>query len=104
MSAAVEPMRFHGPGWSLSFSQRDEYGEIVERGACYQLWAPQDGQIADPYADTWSTDKEPRDHWAAAWQSADGDDGDFVRGTTLAEALRIFPPAIRRQFEGAVPH
>jgi hypothetical protein len=90
---AIEAMRFHGPGWSLT--RRD--------GALYQLWAPQDGEITDPHAAlTVSTDREPRSHWAASWQSGDGESGNFMRGKSAEDVLCIFPSGVRQRFVQAV--
>jgi hypothetical protein len=81
----IEPMRYHGPGWTLDLSDRDEDGEVVADGEHYWVWAPQ-GEGAQ------------RQHWAACWQSGDGEAGDFIKGKSAADVLYIFPDRIARRF------
>jgi hypothetical protein len=95
----LEPMRFHGPGWTLDLTIRDERGNAIERGPLYQLWAPQDSSVPDPYIEFQSSPGyAPRMFWAAAWQSADGHAGGFVRGATAEIVLVIFDPKLRAKF------
>lgn len=109
----IEVMRFHGPGWTLDLSERDEYGDVETAGASYMVWGPQAGELLrdeERFPGMWSTDgmgwhpdaREPRQHWAASWQSADGDDGDFVTGASAGVVLAIFPPDVRDAFTAAL--
>ena len=101
----IESMQFHGPGWNY----RDEDDTL------YQLWAPQDGAIPDPfdYARRQRPGYKPRDFWQAAWQTstdpydeADMGDGYCVRAVSDDEAMAKanFPDAVRRMFKLAVAH
>lgn len=111
-TASVEPMRSHGPGWALDLSERDECGETVVSDECYWLWAPQVEKRRSPkFPGKWSPDggvcwyddaRCPREYWAACWQSGDGEDGNFVKGTSADEVLHIFPDAIAEQFRAAL--
>lgn len=83
----VTPMKYHGPGWSLTQGART-----------YQVWGP--GEIVH--------DGIPmgrfRDHWSANYQGPKDDDGNFVSGATLQDVLRIFPVAVQKIFwEAIVP-
>lgn len=62
----------HAPGWE--HRARD--------GRTYTVWAP----------------RPDRPRWAACWQDADGEDGDFRRADDRDDALAIFPPRVRGMF------
>ena len=93
MADVPEPMRHHGPGWNMG---------LDSDGPGYWLWAPQNAGIHDPWGHTWSSEAPPRDHWAACWQAADGEDGDFVKGASATEVLAIFPADVRTLFEATL--
>lgn len=94
----IEPMKYHGPGWTLDLSERDEYGEIVTTGEHYQIWAPQSEADIPEGAMVNGAPRRPRDHWAACWTSGDGEAGDFIKSKTFAEVVSIFPDRVARRF------
>lgn len=69
MKAMIEP---HRPGWE----------HVTRSGTSYWLWAP----------------REDRPQWRACWQNSEETAGDFARGDSLAEVLKIFPHVIRHMF------
>lgn len=102
---SVEPMQFHGPGWQM---------DTPTDG--FQLWAPQDGSVPDPfnYAElqrSYNPDWQARGHWAASWHERPAEDaepdpfhpGGFWKGQSASEVLANFPPEVRRLFESALP-
>jgi hypothetical protein len=79
MSAlAVEPMTYHGPGWTITLPVSGRPGETVD----YQLWAPGGG----------------RDFWQAAWTGDAGMTGDLTRGDSMEAVLGILPDPIAAAF------
>ncbi len=106
-TAGPVPIRFHGPGWVIDLTTYDEFGDEVASGAVYQLWAPQDDVLADPYGHAavqrkYNAEWTPRLTWAASWQSADPEDGDFRRGDSAESVLAIFPDDVRERFDATL--
>lgn len=99
-----KPLTYHGPGWEIDLTTRDEYGDVIRSGPSYYVWAPQDGVITDPhgYADHQAPGWEPRAYWQASWQSADGNDGNCVKGESAEVVLAIFGPNVRALFARAI--
>lgn len=82
MTLVAEPMKYHGPGWTIDGPKRTvidrDTGEEYESSDTFQLWAPND----------------KRDHWSACWSVTEDnlnpDDGFFVNGDDLDDVLAPF--------------
>jgi hypothetical protein len=83
------PMRYHGPGWNVETARR-----------LYQLWVP--GKVVHREVPDYDTGKT-RDFWQACWQDSSNDlAGDFYKGQSREDALKIFPPRVRMAFVAAL--
>lgn len=83
MSGQPRPMKYHGPGWSLTVH------EDTPREHRYMVWAP--GQVMH--------DGEPSDtgkvrtFWQSSWRGSYGGTGGGTRGRSMDEVLALFPAA-----------
>jgi hypothetical protein len=89
MSGKVKPMTFHAPGWSVT-EKID--GKKIE----YQVWAP--GAITHQGRET----DKVRDFWQGAWTGRSGYTGDVRRGSSMEDALAIFPRDIAEKFRKVI--
>lgn len=69
------------PGWEVP--TRD--------GAEFMLWAPRPARDFGRSYRGEPMISPARTQWSACWQAADGEDGDFRKADTPAEALACFP-------------
>lgn len=79
----VDDMKYHGPGWTLYDGEAD---------IDYLLWAPRGKAPNGEYL-------TERSDWAACYQDNNNEDnGQFVKGDSMEEVLRVFPKDIAAYF------
>lgn len=108
----VEPMRYHGPGYTVTFQHTD-----CETYA--QVWLPQTPEDVSPSARIRNADGDmvpvsPRSAYAASWVTTCGEsdhqDGGYIADVPLDEALDLFGdpllgslgPALKTAFAEAI--
>lgn len=93
MTAEIKPIRYHGPGWELDFTE----GDLDSNEVRYIVWAP--GEVVHAGG---HKSGNVRTEWAANWMSHRGEKGNHQRGETLADVLGIFPREIAADFRQVI--